>query len=140
MENKNNIVWVGIGGIIIGLIVGTFCFGSFGMRGNRGMMGSNDRYENSHMMQDGAMMNDDMDMDDMMDSMMSGLEGKTGDAFDKAFIEGMIVHHEGAVEMAEKVLDVSKKAELITLANNIIIAQNIEIIQMKKWLTEWYKN
>lgn len=139
MENKNNIIWVAIGGIILGLVVGAFCFGNFGMRGNKGMMG-NDRYENSHMMGDGMMMDDDMGMDDMMNSMMSGLEGKTGDAFDKAFIEGMIVHHEGAVVMAEKVLEVSTRPELRTLATNIISAQTSEITQMKSWLIEWFKN
>lgn len=139
MENKNNVVWVGIGGIILGLVVGAFCFGSFGMWGGKGMMGNN-RYDDKHMMGDGMMMNDEMDMDDMMDSMMSGLEGKTGDAFDKAFIEGMIIHHEGAVAMAEKVLEVSKRPELIALANNIITAQNSEITQMKSWLIEWFKN
>ena len=139
MENKNNVVWVGIGGIILGLIIGAFCYGSFSMWGGKGMMGNN-RYDDKHMMGDGMMMNDEMDMDDMMDSMMSGLEGKTGDAFDKAFIEGMIIHHEGAVAMAEKVLEVSKRPELIALANNIITAQNSEITQMKSWLIEWFKN
>ena len=137
MENKNNIIWVAIGGIILGLVIGAFCFGSFGMRGGKGMMGNN-TYENSHMMGDGMMMNNDMDMDDMMGSMMSGLEGKTGDAFDKAFIEGMIVHHEGAVKMAEKVLEVSTRPELRTLATNIISAQTSEIAQMNAWLTEWF--
>ena len=137
MENKNNMIWVAIGGIILGLVIGAFCFGSFGMWGGRSMMGNN-RYENSHMMGGGMMMDDNMDMDDMMDSMMSGLEGKTGEAFDKAFIEGMIVHHEGAVKMAEKVLEISTRPELRTLATNIITAQTNEITQMKKWLSEWF--
>lgn len=93
-----------------------------------------------HMMDNGhMMMNSEMDMDDMMGSMMSGLEGKTGDAFDQAFISEMIVHHEGAVAMAEKVLQVSTRPELRTLAGNIISAQNAEIAQMKGWLAVWFK-
>lgn len=134
MENKNNVVWVGIGGIIIGLVIGAFCFG---MWGGKGMM-SNDGYEGKHMMNGGTMMNDDMDMDDMMDGMMSGLEGKTGDAFDKAFIEEMIVHHQGAVDMANAVLATSKRPELIKLANEIISAQTKEIEMMEAWEEAWF--
>lgn len=137
MENKNNTAWIAIGGIILGFIIGAFCFGGFGMSRNN-MMGG-DRYNQMHMMGDGIMMDDDMDMDSMMDSMMSGLEGKTGDEFDKAFITEMIVHHEGAVAMAEKVLEVSTRPELRTLAENIINAQTSEIAQMKAWLAEWFK-
>lgn len=131
MENKNNIVWVALGGIILGFLVGVFCF-----RGS-GMM--NGQYANTHMMNNGHVMNnDEMDMDSMMGGMMNGLEGKTGDIFDKAFIEEMIVHHEGAVAMAKKVLEVSKRPELITLANNIISAQTTEISQMQSWLSLWF--
>ena len=32
------------------------------------------------------------------------LKNKTGDDFDKAFIEQMIIHHQGAIEMATLVL------------------------------------
>ncbi len=132
MENKNNVLWVALGGIILGFFVGMFCFRGFGMM--------NDQYVNTHMMNNGHIMNDDeMDMDSMMDGMMAGLEGKTGDVFDKAFIEEMIVHHEGAVVMAKKVLEVSKRPELITLANGIISAQTAEISQMKSWLSLWFK-
>lgn len=131
MENKNNVVWVGIGGIIVGLVIGTFCFGGWG----RDMRGS-DRYEGKHMMEDGTMMGDSMN--DMMHGMMSGLEGKTGDAFDKAFIEEMIVHHQGAVDMANAVLANSKRPELIKLANEIISAQTKEIEMMEVWEEAWF--
>lgn len=103
-------------------------------------MGNRYSGNDAHMMNDGRMMMDSkMDMDDMMDSMMSGLQGKTGDAFDQAFISEMIVHHEGAVAMAEKVLQVSARPELRMLAENIISAQNAEIAQMKGWLAVWFK-
>ena len=137
MENKNNVIWVGIGGIILGFIIGALCAGGFGTWGNRSMMG--DRYNDAHMMEGGHMMNSGMDMDDMMAGMMSGLYGKTGDAFDQAFIDDMIVHHEGAVAMAEKVLEISKRPELRALAENIISAQTAEIAQMKVWRAAWFK-
>ena len=79
-----------------------------------------------------------MDMSSMMAEMNANLAGKTGDAFDQAFIEEMIVHHEGAVDMAELALTNAKHPEIKTLANAIISAQNSEIAQMKAWLSSWY--
>ena len=43
-------------------------------------------------------------MQSSMDGMMSNLQGKTGDEFDKAFLNEMIMHHEGAVVMAKSSL------------------------------------
>ena len=79
-----------------------------------------------------------MGMDQMMDGMMAELEGKTGDAFDKAFLSEMIVHHEGAVVMAKSVLKNSKRPELIKLANDIITAQTGEIGMMTNWQKTWF--
>jgi uncharacterized protein (DUF305 family) len=90
-------------------------------------------------MPDGSMMSDDGgDMGDMMHDMMSGLEGKTGDEFDKAFLSEMIVHHEGAVDMANAVLANSKRPELLKLAKDIISAQTKEINMMKAWQKAWF--
>lgn len=93
-----------------------------------------------HQMPDGSMMsNGGMDMKSMMQGMNAGLVGKTGDEFDKAFLSEMIVHHQGAVEMAQAVLKNSKRPELIKLANDIIAAQTKEIDTMKGWQTQWFK-
>ena len=81
-----------------------------------------------------------MTMEEMMNGMMAGLEGKKGDDFDKAFLEEMIMHHEGAVLMAEAALDDAKHKEIITLAEVIISAQTTEIDMMKEWYTTWYGN
>ncbi|MEG3938518.1 MULTISPECIES: DUF305 domain-containing protein [unclassified Microcoleus] len=58
--------------------------------------------------------------------------------YDLRFIDGMTVHHQGAVNMAKEVLNKSKRPEMKKLANNIIAAQNREINQMKEWRTNWY--
>jgi uncharacterized protein (DUF305 family) len=93
-----------------------------------------------HKMPDGSMMmNHDTSMKGMMMDMNANLVGKTGDAFDKAFLSEMIVHHEGAVDMAKLVLTSSKRKEMIDLANAIITAQTKEIAQMKEWLATWFK-
>jgi uncharacterized protein (DUF305 family) len=95
----------------------------------------------THVMPDGSVMsnNHTNDMTTMMHDMNKALEGKTGTEFDQAFLKEMIVHHQGAVDMAEQVLKVSKRPELIKLANDIITAQNKEIEMMQGWQTAWGK-
>lgn len=115
--------------LVVGFVIGWLVFGSK----SHNMAGM-------HQMPNGEMMtNNGMSMHDMMGSMMSGLSGKTGDEFDKAFLEEMIIHHEGAVEMARAVLATSKRPELLKLANDIIAAQTNEIGMMKKWKAEWFR-
>lgn len=93
---------------------------------------------NRHMMPDGTMMHGSMDMTAMMADMNAALAGKTGDEFDRAFLTEMIVHHEGAVEMAQLALTNAKRQEIKDLSQAIISAQNTEIAQMKGWLDRWY--
>jgi uncharacterized protein (DUF305 family) len=56
---------------------------------------------------------------------------------DIEFAQGMIAHHEQAVEMAEIALDPNRQAgaEVIDLATRIQAAQEPEIEQMTAWLT-----
>ena len=92
-----------------------------------------------HQMADGGMMhNGDMNMGNAMNDMMSGVSGKTGDEFDKAFLSGMIVHHQGAVEMAQAALKSAKHQEIKDMAQKIITAQTAEIAQMQGWEKSWY--
>jgi uncharacterized protein (DUF305 family) len=92
------------------------------------------------MMPNGQMMGNggSMSMADMMTSMNAELKGKTGDAFDQAFLSEMIVHHQGAVEMAQLALTNAKHQEIKDLASAIITAQNKEIAEMKAWQKSWY--
>lgn len=73
-----------------------------------------------------------------MSGMTAGLSGKTGDEFDRAFLAEMIVHHQGAVSMAQAALASARHQEIKTMAQNIISAQNSEIAQMKEWQKSWY--
>ena len=77
-------------------------------------------------------------MGHMMDGMLSdseieALRAATGADFDRLFLEGMIKHHEGAIEMAADVID-SKSAEVAELAKAIIAAQEAEIARMRELL------
>lgn len=90
-------------------------------------------------MADGSeMMDESMGVHDEMNGMMMGLSGKTGDELDEAFLSGMIVHHEGAVDMAKAALENGKHPELKQMAETIIAAQTTEISQMKQWQKMWY--
>ena len=57
---------------------------------------------------------------------------------DRHFIEEMIPHHEGAIEMAKLALLRSKRPEMLSLANGIIEAQTREINDMKAWYEDWF--
>jgi uncharacterized protein (DUF305 family) len=72
-----------------------------------------------------------------MDEMSADLKNKTGDEYDKAFIESMIVHHEGAVEMAQLSAANAKHDEIKKLSGAIISAQKNEIADMKQWQKDW---
>ena len=58
--------------------------------------------------------------------------------YDLRFIDGMTVHHQGAVNMAQDVLKQSKRPEMKKLATDIIAARKREINQMKEWRKAWY--
>lgn len=71
-----------------------------------------------------------------MGEMSAMLEGKSGQELDCAFLDGMIPHHEGALDMSV-FLATSNRNELKDFAQAIITGQSREIAQMKAWQVEW---
>ncbi len=65
---------------------------------------------------------------------MTKLEKATGAAFDKMFLDMMIRHHEGAIEMAKTEQKDGKYADAKALAATIEKAQAAEIAEMKTLL------
>jgi uncharacterized protein (DUF305 family) len=53
--------------------------------------------------------------------------------FDRAFVDEMVPHHEGATRMAEAVLTKTDDRQLSSLAEGIIGAQRKEIAEMKRF-------
>ncbi|MDQ3099728.1 MAG: DUF305 domain-containing protein [bacterium] len=66
--------------------------------------------------------------------------GSKDEEFDLRFINEMIAHHEGAIDMAKQAQLNSDRPEIINLASEIIIAQSKEIDQMNQWKESWYGN
>lgn len=64
---------------------------------------------------------------------MASLENSTGADFDRLFLEGMIKHHEGALDMAEMIQD-SKNPTVLALGRSITETQKAEIEYMKELL------
>lgn len=86
----------------------------------------------------GQMDHSQMSVDDMsMGAMMTELQGKSGDEFDKVFLQAMIAHHYGAVDMAKAAKTDAGHQELKDLADEIISAQDKEIKQMQQWQKDW---
>ncbi len=132
MENKNNILLFSVVFLFAGLFIGWFVWGS-----------SLNRFTSQfgmHMMPNGQIMTNSAGsgMSTMMDYMMNGLNDKKGDTFDRFFLEEMIIHHQGAVLMAQSALQNAKHQEIKDLSSAIISAQNNEIAEMKGWLKSWY--
>ena len=113
------------GALIVGLIVG----GAIGSAGDREHYGDKD-----------GRMGQNTQMHGAIQGMTMGLSGLEGDAFDKAFLSEMIVHHQGAVVMAELALKNAQHQEIKDLAQKIIDAQKAEIAQMQGWQNAWYGN
>lgn len=85
------------------------------------------------------MMSGDMQKDmSMMNDMMIRELGQGDSLYDHRFIDMMIVHHEGAILMAQDALLKANRPELKKLAQSIITGQQKEIDKMKQWRTMWY--
>ena len=118
--------------IIISMIVGVALIG-----GGVYMVATNNRPDRDDMMPhhvssqstDGIVNKDSMDY-----RMYSQLKGED---YDRTFMANMIVHHQGAVDMAKLALTNAKHQELKDMANAIIAAQTKEITDMQTWQSNW---
>lgn len=73
-------------------------------------------------------------MQEMMARMMDTMTN--ADNPDRAFLEGMSEHHDGAIDMAQPALFKAVHPELRALAEKIIVDQTGEIAQFQTWLAE----
>lgn len=60
------------------------------------------------------------------------------DSFDQQFIDMMVPHHQGAVQMAQLAQRRAEHPEIKQLAEAIIRSQEAEIATMKGWRKDWF--
>ena len=72
--------------------------------------------------------------------MMGGtdLSGLSGSELERAFLEGMIPHHQMAIHMTAACIRRATHAELAALCADMQRTQAREIEQMQGWLCEWF--
>lgn len=122
MENSKNNYILGVLAIILLIVIGGLSYNVGKKEGAKSIPQEMEPVNHSEM---------------SMDQMSGSLEDLQGDAFDKAFIEMMIVHHQGAVDMAKHIPAQAKHEELKKLGADIIAAQTKEIEMMQSWLKAW---
>jgi len=77
-----------------------------------------------------------MGMGMMSDAEMTKLESAQGADFDRLWLEGMIVHHDGALMMAAGMGGSGEDARVQTLITNIEQSQAAEIAEMRELLAQ----
>lgn len=129
--NKTTIVVVVI--LVIGVIIGCGIWndGSINIfnkyKNKSGDYGMMDMNGGDYMMGGKGMMG--------MDGHMMGMSVSS----EKEFIEGMIPHHQEAVDTAKEVIARGGTTpEIKELVENIVVAQEAEIADMKEWYKSWY--
>lgn len=129
-EIQKQSVLYGVIGLLVGVLLTVFIATISVNTNNKtmmGMMGMQTNSDSNH----GSM---------SMDEMSQQLENKSGDEFDKAFIEMMIAHHQGAIDMANLIPSRAKHDEIKKLGEAIISAQTKEIQEMQQWQRDWGYN
>ena len=113
--------WLTAWGAAPSMMSGSATSGMGGMdHGGMDMGGTTSAAESSAMSMPGMMSGDQMQQ----------LESASGAAFDKMFLELMIVHHQGAIEMAETEIADGSNPEAVALAQKIKSDQTAEIAEI----------
>lgn len=148
MKNQS-IIAISILSACVGLAVGYAVWS--------GNLGESDKSSGQHRMSDGSMMKDTSQKNEMngMHMMPDGSMMSNGGSdmnemggmnhemmmvkSEREFLEGMIPHHQEAVDTAKEVIARGGSTpEIKKLAEDIVIAQEKEIALMKGWYQSWY--
>jgi uncharacterized protein (DUF305 family) len=73
---------------------------------------------------------------------MAAIAAANGAEFERLWLEGMIVHHEGALAMAraqqQQQLESGRQPYgIAVLIEDLLVEQRAEITKMRAWLREW---
>lgn len=70
--------------------------------------------------------------------MMGDLSKLKDKELEKAYIQGMIAHHKGAIDMANQIVNKTNRSEIKTMAQAIIDTQTKEVTLLEGWLQSKY--
>ena len=73
---------------------------------------------------------------------MDALAAARGAEFERLWLEGMIVHHQGAIDMSiiqqrQQLENARRPYAIGVLVEDILVEQRAEITKMRAWLSEW---
>ena len=129
---KTNIL---LAAIILLSIIGFGCSTQAPVANTYSNMGMNSNASNMSM--NGNSMQG-MNNGNMDHSMMQSSPNAASAPYDLQFLDTMIAHHQGAIEMAGPCSAKAQHAEVKTLCANIISSQQKEIADMKAWRDKWF--
>lgn len=125
MSNRKKLaIGVGVGIVAIGGLVASVAAVNMGSKADDTAMSGMDHSA--------------MSMKDESESaMFKEYNALKGEAFDKAYVSNMIVHHESALNMAEQAQSKTERQEIRDLTMSIMNSQSAEIVKMRQWQTDW---
>ena len=88
-------------------------------------------------------MHDDPPMNGMLSrAQMAALRAANGPEFERLWLQGMIYHHQGALDMAREqqerqFRDHRRPFGIDAMVDDILVVQRAEITRMKGWLVRW---
>jgi uncharacterized protein (DUF305 family) len=142
MKNQSIVIIIGLGILVVGAVAY-----SFGMNKSSdtkmGMNMGDDVPAGMHRMPDGSLMGNPSTPTNQNDGGMGMMGGMDHSMMmvksEREFLEGMIPHHQEAVDTAKEVLARGGSTpEIKKLAEDIVVAQEKEIAMMKGWYQAWY--
>jgi len=71
---------------------------------------------------------------------MPSSPGAADAAYDLQFLDTMVAHHQGAIDMARLAGSRAQHDELRQLSGNIIRGQQVEVEKMQAWRAKWFNN
>ncbi len=146
MKNQSIIIIIGLAVLVIGAVAYSFNtkFTNYSMGMKGGMHYQDDVPSGMHRMPDGSLMsNGPTTSTNNTDSGMGMMGGMDHSMMmvksEREFLEGMIPHHQEAVDTAKEVIARGGSTpEIRKLAEDIVVAQEKEIAMMKEWYQNWY--
>lgn len=145
MKNQSIIIIIGLAVVVIGAVAYSYNTKStdYSMGMNMGMNIQDAVPAGMHRMPDGSLMGNPSTPTDKNDSSMGMMGGMDHSMMmvksEREFLEGMIPHHQEAVDTAKEVIARGGSTpEIKQLAEDIVVAQEKEIAMMKGWYQSWY--